>query len=100
MRPMSRALHWSSMADGPPLPRAPCEASPLGPADLQGRRLLVLQQRGTRLAIFGRELVDVCVKFHAAGVIIGVTGDGRQRGTEFGRCLRLVRGSERDEEPV
>jgi phenylacetate-CoA ligase len=39
-------------------------------------------------------------KARPVGVIIDVTGDGRQRGAEFGRCLGLVRGGERDEQPV
>lgn len=34
------------------------------------------------------------------GVVIDVAGDGRQRGAEFWWCLGLVRGGERDEEPV
>ena len=34
------------------------------------------------------------------GVIVDVAGDGCQRGAELGGCLGLVRGSERDQEPV
>ena len=34
------------------------------------------------------------------GVVVDVAGDGRQRGAEFWWCLGLVRGGERDEEPV
>jgi hypothetical protein len=34
------------------------------------------------------------------GVVVDVTGDGGQRGAEFGRGLWLVRGDERHEEPV
>jgi len=34
------------------------------------------------------------------GVVIDVVGDGGQFGAEFGRCLGLVGGGERDEQPV
>ena len=36
----------------------------------------------------------------AVGVVVHVAGDGCQRGAEFGRRLGLVRGGERDQEPV
>ena len=39
-------------------------------------------------------------KARPVGVVVDVAGDGRQRGAEVGRCLGLVGGGERDEEPV
>jgi len=64
-------------------------------------------ERTAALAIFGRELLDVCVKFSggagqagAGGVVVDVAGDGGERGAEFWWGLGLVGGGERDEEPV
>jgi hypothetical protein len=54
--------------------------------------------------VFGRRLLDLCVKFHGQGkagtgrVVVDVAGDGGQRGAQVGGCLGLVGGGERDQQ--